>query len=1331
MASTNTHLSPAASQSNTEATTLPTSAVTDWVQQQSTVTRRAQMITPPPYKVPTTQNSTQGRARRKVYDIPTLLRLKAVQCAVPVMLRVKPEAIAGAGSAYFGHVIRQPIAPPRSSILQQHDGFVRFLKQHASPPHNRVTAGGRIVPAGPSSPPPMLDFDSLNTIVRDQTTTTRPFQKVDPSNKSIAQLQRPQSQPATAAATSGPYAIGQGYPALTYPLLADTLPAVLPFNNVTSGYQPIGSPMPLSTTAMVPIATLADGSTLQSYNGINYRAYWNGVTMVLEPLHMLPLANDQSAPTTRNGQAQSEDSMFRMSQPSQAAKLSLPFTSILRASGEGSTSQTAGSSEEDLKSQLTNLDKYLALYHYEITPAEKAACVTQRRCLVEEIDKIRVSKEQTQRGIPIIEPTTGARVVPVPQISLKPQAKPKTPSTIHGTIQKFGPVKNVLCSKGLSPAAPAFVPQNQYKDPSNTSNLSGVQQQGKQALGLEIPASRLRNHAPFNLQDVTKAAISRKDKALHNYDLAAKDNTHRHASSSSVLDPSDPAMRVIDYEDIEYAERYLYNWSQDTKTYCTTVAEFQEAIRRVREQARMYGCEGGQSKDPAYDAEQDIWWAICDRDPIPLPSKVPDHIANPRPWNWNDSAFNYRREGAPWPGSECDKARNSPRLAGWDPVITEAMKDKTDVSRSYFALKGQLPSVPFRDFAFDRHGNKVKIESGQAIEGPDVKFSSGREDTTVSSALKAANATQVASMDNNALRDLSASKLNGRNSSPIKPGYDMLARKLNLSDGDAIERHSQSAVRHSQSKDVQSTAKANPSINHFTFTSDLRTTDIKVKDGLENTQPNVRRCQSVFEECYDTPAARHTRADSKGSPTLQAQSENKTPGPHEDLKPGAQKAQPSTSESTHKKEYVSYSVPGELDKPIDVNDPWYGPPTDPVTLEYLARLRMWCPGDPDVLEVMAAEQKRRAKEDEILASRAASHKSAADITGPKHNPSRNTCDLSAETRSPWGPEQGSPFESCQRAVGLSLPEPNAATHSSEAGKTAKVNIPNAKYKGVLFNGENPTMHAGNSGRHGPGALANDPLKMVSQPKNDSHHFLRKMLKSPTFTSAQAFRFPTRMSSKLANTVNVEITSAMRSENSIFSGAAKLGPVGKEVSPTVTPSSSTPAFKSAPSESLNKAQSSLASSSYQAQGYLPQFGGATKAYAASLYGDRIDQAPHSPVRVNLPPQTSYDEKGSKSGQPGYPAYEGTPVHNISINQNTPVNFGFDGGADAPSLQGAANSSNDPNFDYKGVTVADYEIQRPDPESSWHQGEVEDFFQDLAKAEETEILSHRRIDTQSAA
>lgn len=49
---------------------------------------------------------------------------------------------------------RQPTLPPAAVERQQDEGFAKFLKKHTSPTHNRVTAGGRIVPMEPRSPPP-------------------------------------------------------------------------------------------------------------------------------------------------------------------------------------------------------------------------------------------------------------------------------------------------------------------------------------------------------------------------------------------------------------------------------------------------------------------------------------------------------------------------------------------------------------------------------------------------------------------------------------------------------------------------------------------------------------------------------------------------------------------------------------------------------------------------------------------------------------------------------------------------------------------------------------------------------------------------------------------------------------------------------------------------------------------------------------------------------------------------------------------------------------------------------------------------------------------------
>jgi len=50
---------------------------------------------------------------------------------------------------------RQPKLPPPAE-RQKDEGFAKFLKKHSSPTHNRVTAGGRIVPMEPRSPPPFL-----------------------------------------------------------------------------------------------------------------------------------------------------------------------------------------------------------------------------------------------------------------------------------------------------------------------------------------------------------------------------------------------------------------------------------------------------------------------------------------------------------------------------------------------------------------------------------------------------------------------------------------------------------------------------------------------------------------------------------------------------------------------------------------------------------------------------------------------------------------------------------------------------------------------------------------------------------------------------------------------------------------------------------------------------------------------------------------------------------------------------------------------------------------------------------------------------------------------
>ena len=613
---------------------------------------------------------------------------------------------------------RQPHAPPETLGLQRHDGFARFLKQHASPPHHRVTAGGRIVPAGPSSPPPMLDFGSLNGFVQDRPATAKSLRKDSRSSQSNARALNPQ---AASSMTLGDYLRSQGGSAegmsIQHAAQSSPMQTSTPFNNALFGYQPFTAPASQTQAPVSPFAMFPDGSTLFCYNGVNYRASWNGMGMTLEPFPPIPLPLDQQYHPQAYTQGHPGFSQHGLNpQLPQHLAASTPLASLTNLAQQDVSKFYApiqGDAKTgdafSLKAKLADLDKHLALYHYDITPADRASLITQRRCLVEEIDKIRLSKEKPKHSIPIIAPAAPGKTT-----TAAVQSNPAT-DDLREVVPNDQKAKGGTINKHLSPAAPSFFPRNTSILPPNSIGMRIASQQSKHER-FGIPAASAGIASAPEAKDSVKSSTWTSESENKVSNFKSQNGSHdEESSSSSVLDPSDPAMRIIDHEDIEYAARYLYNWTKDAKTYCTTVAEFQEAIRRVRVQAKLYGCAGGQSKDPAYDAEQDLWWAICDRDPIPLPSKTPDHVTNPRPWNWNDSAFNYRRQGAcDAPGPECEQARNSPRILGWDPATTNTMGHVMDVSRSYFALKGRLPSVSFRDFAYDRDGNKRLTQSDTA-----------------------------------------------------------------------------------------------------------------------------------------------------------------------------------------------------------------------------------------------------------------------------------------------------------------------------------------------------------------------------------------------------------------------------------------------------------------------------------------------------------------------------------------------------------------------------------------------------------------------------------------
>ena len=100
---------------------------------------------------------------------------------VPIHFQSKPlTKHRAASSSQKEHPIRQPRGPPDNVKAQIEQGFppptgedavrvhefAKWIRDHSSPRSNRVTAGGRIVPVGPKSPPPTFHMDFIDRIIQ-------------------------------------------------------------------------------------------------------------------------------------------------------------------------------------------------------------------------------------------------------------------------------------------------------------------------------------------------------------------------------------------------------------------------------------------------------------------------------------------------------------------------------------------------------------------------------------------------------------------------------------------------------------------------------------------------------------------------------------------------------------------------------------------------------------------------------------------------------------------------------------------------------------------------------------------------------------------------------------------------------------------------------------------------------------------------------------------------------------------------------------------------------------------------------------------------------------
>ena len=623
-----------------------------------------------------------------------------------------------------GQPQRQPLAPPENSMIQQHEGFVRFLKQHASPPHHRVTAGGRIVPAGPLSPPPMFDYASLTGMVRarsgkSQESTSRGAlgrNELKPHDATI-QTQASMAFPDHFSQLRGlhaPVSFNQG------------------FNSNFPGSNDPGSQLSMS---LIPVGTFEDGTTMALYKGSYHRTYWNGTGTVIEPLHGSKGQVSIGTQTELDRSVPPHDlhRSFEFAS-SQERGQRLPLTNTTNRSRVSSSQSQVSSRVKSKETQqlelnltLRNLDKHLALHHYDLSQEERASFITQRKSLVEEIDKIRRIKEPSSQDLPVVDSMDGARRA-TGRSQLFPSGPQSNPAMKDGKLTSLNVLKNGKVSKPLSPAALPFIPSGMQVPTTEPKDSPGVLPQiasSMQASNGVVRSVDLPTHSQIN-HDARIDHFHQQDESLDR-------------------DPIDPAMRTIHNSDITYAARYIPDRPGGGKKYCTTVSEFQEAIRQVRQQARLYGCAGGSSKDPAYDAEQDIWWAICDQDPIPIPPNVPDHVSSPRPWDWSDSVFNYRCTVVPLTKVGLP-LRSSAVSSTCLQRVTQNVDKDIDTAREISSLTRKLTSTPLQDVSYSSDSNRLNAEMMRKAVPKTTSESLDKEYLAVQNAIDALNRRSKAIM---------------------------------------------------------------------------------------------------------------------------------------------------------------------------------------------------------------------------------------------------------------------------------------------------------------------------------------------------------------------------------------------------------------------------------------------------------------------------------------------------------------------------------------------------------------------------------------------------------
>ncbi|KAE8321924.1 hypothetical protein BDV39DRAFT_163645 [Aspergillus sergii] len=342
--------------------------------------------------------------------------------------------------------IRVPKDPPRSSRAQTDAGFARFLKDHTSPKHQRVTAGGRIVPMEPQTPAPKFklpvqkkeasnhEMEALGSILRIESESLSGNIPIGPieTNSNRSDISRNSVSPtgilpdlAKLSLTNGIFdqtSQGSGCPPIVpWPAPEYALPSgySVAFNN-----QQLPRFDQYPQMAYVPVfpdpAMYSVGSDMHSgipdmYPSLNVQGPTSSMPTSGQP-HLAVSTASSDFTSCSNAASAGSSSAFSQSQLSYepgyptfapqvyqfvgsqfpAPKQPQYLPPMSQGMPHLKCLDEAKKQYESLSSQLSRLDRYMAIHTWDIDSRSKKVMVEQRKSLVRELDVVRMYREQLE-----------------------------------------------------------------------------------------------------------------------------------------------------------------------------------------------------------------------------------------------------------------------------------------------------------------------------------------------------------------------------------------------------------------------------------------------------------------------------------------------------------------------------------------------------------------------------------------------------------------------------------------------------------------------------------------------------------------------------------------------------------------------------------------------------------------------------------------------------------------------------------------------------------------------------------------------------------------------